>query len=111
MREVSRTVGNWQHGLALSRVSTQAEVNPLFWVSANAVTCNLRTLLIHGARAAILAAKRHAKENPWLSNLLKRSNPNVAAVALANKNACTIWALLAHDREFRADYIPRLANA
>lgn len=71
----------------------------------------LRTLLIHGARAAILAAKRHAKESPWLSNLLKRSNPNVAAVALANKNARTIWALLAHDREFRADYIPRLANA
>jgi hypothetical protein len=33
----------------------------------------------------------------------------VAAVALANKNARTVWALLAHDREFRPDYRPRLA--
>lgn len=71
----------------------------------------LRTLLIHGARAAILAATRHAKSNPWLSNLLGRRNPNIAAVALANKNARTVWALLAHDREFRADYVPKLATA
>ena len=35
----------------------------------------------------------------------------VAAMALANKNARTIWALLAHEREFRPDYVPRLANA
>lgn len=68
----------------------------------------LRTLLIHGARSAILAATRHAKSNPWLSNLLSRRNPNIAAVALANKNARTIWALLAHDREFRVDYVSRL---
>lgn len=71
----------------------------------------LRTLLIHGARAAILAATRHAKSNPWLSHLLGRRNPNIAAVALANKNARTIWALLAHDREFQADYVPRVAAA
>ncbi|MCB1916251.1 MAG: IS110 family transposase [Rhodocyclaceae bacterium] len=71
----------------------------------------LRTLLIHGARAAILAAKRHAKSNPWLSNLLSRRNPNIAAVALANKNARTVWALLAHDRQFRVDYVPRLPTA
>jgi hypothetical protein len=28
----------------------------------------------------------------------------VAAVALANKNARVVWALLAHDRQYRADY-------
>jgi len=28
----------------------------------------------------------------------------VATVALANKNARIVWALLAHDREFRPDY-------
>ncbi|QDF95542.1 IS110 family transposase [Azoarcus sp. DD4] len=71
----------------------------------------LRTLLIHGARSAILAAKRHATSNIWLSNLLGRRNPNVAAVALANKNARTIWALLAYDREFQVDYVPRLTGA
>jgi transposase len=72
----------------------------------------LRTLLIHGARAAILAARRKpASENGWLARLLGRRHPNVAAVALANKNARTVWALLAHDREFRSDYNPRAAIA
>jgi len=72
----------------------------------------LRTLLIHGARSAILAAQRKVgATNTWLAQLLQRRHPNVAAVALANKNARTVWALLAHDREFRPDYRPRLAVA
>jgi transposase len=72
----------------------------------------LRTLLIHGARSAILAAQRKATTaDTWLGNLLRRRHPNVAAVALANKNARTAWALLAHDREFQADYRPKLAAA
>jgi len=71
----------------------------------------LRTLLVHGARSAILAAQRKTSINPWLANLLHRRNPNIAAVALANKNARTVWALLAHDREFRPDYAPQLAAA
>jgi transposase len=37
---------------------------------------------------------------------MARRNANVAAVALANKNARIVWALLAHDRTFRPDYIP-----
>jgi transposase len=64
----------------------------------------LRTLLIHGARSAILSAQRAAKTNQWLSGLLKRRHPNIAAVALANKNVRTVWALLAHDREFKPNY-------
>jgi len=67
----------------------------------------LRTLLIHGARSAIVAAQKKGKPNVWLSGLLNRRHPNIAAVALANKNARTIWALLAHEREFRPDYMPR----
>ena len=39
------------------------------------------------------------------------SQPNVAAVALANKNARVVWALLANDREFRSDYTPAVAAA
>ena len=38
-----------------------------------------------------------------LSQIVER-NPDVAAVALANKNARIAWALLAHDRRYRADY-------
>ena len=67
----------------------------------------LRTLLIHGARSAILAAQRKAvNTNVWLAGLLDRRHPNVAAVALANKNVRTVWALLAHGRQFRANYVP-----
>jgi len=72
----------------------------------------LRTLLIHGARSAILAAQRKAvNTNVWLAGLLNRRHPNIAAVALANKNARTVWALLAHGREFRADYAPEASAA
>jgi hypothetical protein len=71
------------------------------------VDAYLRTLLIHGARSAILAAKNKVDNTQgWLTNLLKRRHPNIAAVALANKNVRTVWALLAHGREFRADYMP-----
>jgi transposase len=67
----------------------------------------LRTLLIHGARSAILAAKNKVDNTEgWLANLLNRRHPNIAAVALANKNVRTVWALLAHGREFKADYAP-----
>jgi transposase len=73
----------------------------------------LRTLLIHGARSAILAAQRKAgkDDDSWLNKLLQRRNHNVAAVALANKNARLVWALLARDREFRPDYAPARAVA
>ncbi|MCZ2420760.1 MAG: IS110 family transposase [Burkholderiales bacterium] len=64
----------------------------------------LRTLLIHGARAVIRIAERKPDADPWLKALLARRNKNVAAVALANKNARTIWALLAHDRQYDPHY-------
>ena len=66
--------------------------------------CYLRTLLIHGARAVILAAERKLTTQGWLVRLLDRRHKNVAAVALANKTARIVWALLAREREFRSDY-------
>ena len=72
----------------------------------------LCTLLIHGARSVLHAAQRKTQEIAgWLGGLLKRRNANVAAVALANKNARIVWALLAHDREFRPDYAATNASA
>lgn len=65
----------------------------------------LRTLLIHGARAVIRIAERKPDADPWLKGLLARRNKNVAAVALANKNARTIWALLAHNRDYETGYV------
>ena len=65
----------------------------------------LRTLLIHGARAVIRQIERKSNVQGWLGKLLGRRNKNVVAVALANKNARIAWALLAHDRNFRSDYV------
>jgi transposase len=67
--------------------------------------CYLRTLLIHGARSVIHWETRKPDSCSWVSGVLKRRNKNVAAVALANKNARIVWALLAHDREFRPGYV------
>ena len=66
----------------------------------------LRTLLIHGARAVLTRLKCHADQaHGWLARLLQRRNHNIAAVALANKNARIVWALLAHGRDYRAGYV------
>ena len=63
----------------------------------------LRTLLIHGARSALrCAGEKPDKLLRWAVKLAERSGVKVAAVALANKMARVIWALLAHGR----DYVP-----
>jgi len=55
----------------------------------------LRSLLIHGGRAAVYAARRHTDpRSRWLNRLRETSCHNVAAVALANKNARVAWAML-----------------
>jgi transposase len=71
----------------------------------------LRTLLIHGARAVVRVTERKADTDTWLKRLLGRRHKNVAAVALANKNARTAWALLAHGRDYCSDYARARAAA
>lgn len=66
----------------------------------------LRTLLVHGARSLIRQAQAHPERYAWLNALIGRSNANIAAVALANKNARVAWALMAHDSAFKANYRP-----
>jgi transposase len=62
----------------------------------------LRTLLIHGARAVLHhAAHKTDRRSRWLQGLMARRNKNIAAVALANKNARIAWALLAHEQSYR----------
>ena len=66
----------------------------------------MRTLLIHGARSVIAHIERkpdHA--DAWLKKLIARRNKNIAAVALAAKNARIAWALLAHERSYQHDYV------
>jgi transposase len=70
----------------------------------------LRTLLIHGARSVLLRIKCHPDQaDGWLARVAARRNANIAAVALANKNARTVWALLAHGRDYDAGF--RVAKA
>jgi transposase len=70
----------------------------------------LRTLLIHGARSVVRVAERKAGDSStWLTQLIARRHKNVAAVALANKNARIVWALLTHDRGYEAKYAPMAA--
>ena len=62
----------------------------------------LRTLLIHGARSVVrLADRRHDALGVWVRRLKTKRGANKAAVALANKNARVVWALLARDQEYR----------
>jgi transposase len=66
----------------------------------------LRTLLIHGARVVLANSKQVSHS---LQRLLTRRQFNVAVVALANKIARTIWALLAHERTYQPGYVANAA--
>lgn len=61
----------------------------------------LRTLLIHGARSVLISCKTPLG---WLQQISQRRPHNVVTVALANKMARVIWAVLAHDRPYQRGY-------
>lgn len=64
----------------------------------------LRTLLIHGARAALCRCKSlDSKYGKWLISKRESLSLNKAAVALANKNARIIWSLLKTGEEFNSN--------
>jgi transposase len=64
---------------------------------------SLRRLLIIGASSALIAATRDpSKANPWLARMLARKPRMLVTVALANKIARTVWALMAHGGIYRA---------
>jgi transposase len=63
----------------------------------------LRKLLVHGARATLRwAVLKNDPRSRWVRALIARRGNKRAAVALANKNARIVWALLAHNREYNA---------
>lgn len=63
----------------------------------------LRTILIHGARAALRTiGEKQDKRSRWARNLLERRDKNVAAVAMANKTVRTAYALLKHGGVYQA---------
>ena len=54
----------------------------------------IRSLLVVGAMAVIKHAQRHGSKRPWLVQLLERRTAKIAAIALANKIARMVWALM-----------------
>jgi transposase len=61
----------------------------------------LRKLLVVGAVAVLRYAQRNGARRPWLVNLLARRKPKVAAVALANKTARMVWAIMSNGSRYR----------
>jgi transposase len=61
----------------------------------------LRQMLVVGAMAVIRYAEKHGTKRPWLVQLMQRRSTKVAAVALANKTARIVWALMTSGERYR----------
>ena len=68
----------------------------------------LRQMLVVGAMAVIRHAERHGTKRVWLIELMKRRATKVAAIALANKTARMVWALMTSGEHYRE---PQVAHA
>jgi transposase len=65
----------------------------------------LRTLLIHGSRSVLVAARRQTKPDrlrTWALDLQRRVGNNKAAVAIANKLARIVWAVWKSGTPFKS---------
>lgn len=61
----------------------------------------LRTLLIHGSRAYLrFASRRTDKKSIWAMEKVQKRGFNRAAVAVASKNARTIWAMMKNNTDY-----------
>ena len=62
----------------------------------------LRSLLVVGALSVIRRAKQLGyTRHPWLVGLMERRSVKIAAVALANKIARIVWAMMARNESYR----------
>lgn len=62
----------------------------------------LRKLLVIGMTSRVRAAKSHPERaDPWVANLLERKPARVATVAMANKTARIVWAVLTRGEPYR----------
>jgi hypothetical protein len=72
----------------------------------------LRTLLIQGAKAVVLTGKYNLDLiSQWAISLRQRAGWQKAVVALANKNARILWALMTHQRSYEATHISSRPSA
>jgi transposase len=68
----------------------------------------LRTLLIQGAKSAVMTA--HKRKDPislWLVQLKERVGWQKTVVALANKNARILWCVMTRGDRFDPNHVPK----
>ena len=107
----------WSLPLPIQRSSDQGAISRLGSVCADAALERgknrlgsiskqgdryLRGLFVAGALAVIRYAKIHGtKHRPWLTALLARRPTKVAAIALANKIARMVWAMMVKGERYK----------
>ena len=72
----------------------------------------LRTLMIQGAKSAVMSAgKRNDPTSLWLAQLTARVGWQKACVAMANKNARILWAVMTRDQGFDPTHVSEKPQA
>ncbi len=88
-------------GLTPRQLSSGGKTN-IVGLSKKIGNCRLRSVLIQGARAYVHKLKEpKTSKDHWLMELIERSGHGKAAVALANKNVRTAWAMLTQGTEYQ----------
>ncbi len=96
-------------GLTPKQYSSGGKTN-VIGISRYVANRRLRAVLIQGARAYVHKRKQAASsKDEWLLDLIARGGTGKAAVALANKNVRTAWAMLTQGTEYNCK--PCLGNA
>ena len=69
----------------------------------------LRMLLIHGGRSVLLrAGTKDDARSRWMVARATRRGKNIACVAVANKNAWILWAMLTKNESYKTPLHSRL---
>ena len=88
-------------GLTPRQLSSGGKSN-IVGLSKKVGNCRLRSVLIQGARSYVHKLKEpRSSKDRWLMELIERAGHGKAAVALANKNARTAWAMLTKGTEYQ----------
>jgi transposase len=88
-------------GLTPRQLSSGGKTN-IVGLSKKIGNCRLRSVLIQGARADVHKLKEpKTSKDRWLMELIERAGYGKAAVALANKNVRTAWAMLTQGTEYQ----------